>query len=257
MSEDEKVLRVLKKLEELRKRGLIDEQYYQEKRRLLLSKYLESEEERYFLEKHHASEKSRYRSIFLPVLIACIVVLGIMAVISVSPYIKPVTNTVTVILPTYVTATEIRFVGGNITLTRTQTIIAPTVASENTNRPFERVIYSGSLTLEKNCQINGFTINANKGDVIRVYWESNDDSTYVAIGSDAHLERNRQYYCEVMIPVWRYIWPAADYGYSGHLQFTVPSSGTWYVMIANGNWGCVFSNCPITVTKLEIIHAQS
>jgi ABC-type histidine transport system ATPase subunit len=33
--------------------------------------------------------------------------------------------------------------------------------------------------------MKGWSIQANKGDVISVYWESNDDDTYVAIGTDA------------------------------------------------------------------------
>jgi len=71
-----------------------------------------------------------------------------------------------------------------------------------------------------------WSIQANKGDVIRVYWEYNNDDTYIAIGSDADLERNKQYYCEVIISFWRTRWPAADYGYSGSLGFRVLSSDT-------------------------------
>ena len=41
MGEENRILKVLDRLEELKRRGLIDEENYREKRDLLLSKYLE------------------------------------------------------------------------------------------------------------------------------------------------------------------------------------------------------------------------
>ncbi len=252
MSEDERILKVLERLEELRRKGLIDEQYYQEKRSFLLSEYLGLREE-----ESHGSEKGRLRKIILP-LIICMIILGVGALIFTSPYMKPVTHTVTEIVSTWATVTETRIVEKPILVTEFYTVTTPTNISQYYNgRSYERIVYSGSLILEKDCQMKGFTIDANKGDVIRVYWEANDYNTYVAVGSDAHLEKNKQYYCEVMISFWKTSWPTADYGYSGSLQFTVPSTGRWYVVVANGHWECVFSECPITVTKLEITHIQS
>lgn len=78
-----------------------------------------------------------------------------------------------------------------------------------------------------------FSINAEKGDVIEVYWEGDDDDAYVAIGTPVQYTENIENhgYCEFMFIEWEYSWPAADYGYSGSLRFTTPSSGTWYVFM--------------------------
>ncbi len=70
MKNDEKILRILEKLEELRNRGLINEEYYQERRKVLLSKYLEGREETFYPK---PSKLSRYKYIKIGILVACII----------------------------------------------------------------------------------------------------------------------------------------------------------------------------------------
>ena len=45
MIREEKIIKILEKLDELRNKGLIDENYYQEKREILISEYLTMREE--------------------------------------------------------------------------------------------------------------------------------------------------------------------------------------------------------------------
>jgi len=227
-----RILELLRKLEKLKQDGLLTEEEYRVRREKLIDALLQ--EEYAYHEgsiKERSSLKSRVFSIPTIILLVCgLLLLGIVGYFFTSSYGGVQTITTVYVHPSYTL-----YVG-----------TYPTI----------RTIYSGSVTLEKDCSTKGWSIQANEGDVISVYWESNDYSTYVAIGSDADLKRNRQYYCEVMISFWKTSWPAADHGYSGRLEFRVPSSGTWYVIIANGHWECVFSECPITVTRLEITHTS-
>jgi hypothetical protein len=218
-----RILELLRKLEKLKQDGLLTEEEYRVRREKLIDALLQEEEYAYYesIIKEKSSLKSRVFSTPTIILLVCgLLLLGIIGYFFMSVYVHP---SYTFHVGTY-----------------------PTI----------RTIYSGSVTLEKDCSMKGWNIQANKGDVISVYWESNDPSTYVAIGTDADRERNRQYYCEVLTSFWKTSWPAAGYGYSGRLEFRVPSSGTWYVIILNGNWECIFSECPITVTRLEITHTS-
>lgn len=253
-ADKDRIAALLERLEELRKRGLIDEVEYKEKRNQLLSMYLglEPSGTKYGQRPVH---KER-RLLLITLLVIGVIMIGVVA----SYYIKfiqfPIqtaTMTINLIQPTTVFSTEY------ITQTRTvmPTAVYPNVTPTTIWKSYnERIIYDGRLYLEKDCHAEIFQIDARKGDLIRVIWESDDDDTYVAIGTDADFQRVKGYYCEVLVILWRSNWPAADYGYSGSLEFTVPSSGTWKVLILNGNWGCVTSNCPITVTQLRIIHIE-
>ena len=236
-----RILELLRKLEKLRQEGLLTEEEYRTKREKLIDALLQEETTYHESSvKERPSPKSRVFSI--PVIIIAVVsgvlIAGIVGYIFTSSYYKGGQTITTVVYgPNYTV-----YVGTYPTI-----MAYPTI----------RTIYSGAITLEENCRMKGWTIQAKRGDVISVYWESNDYETYVAIATDADRERNRQYYCEVLIPFWKTSWPMADYGYSGRLEFSVPSSGVWYVIVANGHWECVFTKCPITVTKLEIIHTSS
>ena len=254
-----KILDILRKLEKLKLEGLITEEEYRARKDKLIEALLQEGE---YVDYESSVEekppqKSRIFIISIIFLICGLLFLGMAGYyFFLSPKPQPSTTTISFIIPT--TATQIATTTRTITHEIVQTATSVTSLYVYQNRtihptyPTSRTIYSGSLTLEENCRMEGFSIQANKGDVIRVYWESNDKDTYVAIGSDADREKNRQYYCEVLIPFWKTSWPAAGYGYSGSLEFTVPSSGRWYVIVANGNYECVFTNCPITITRLEI-----
>jgi len=216
----------LRKLEKLKNEGLLTEEEYKVRKEKLIDALLQEGKYAYY---KSSIEKKQPRKSRIYIAIIILIILIVCSLIFLWNLLLPRGTSPTTYNYTYF---------GHLT-------------------PTSRIIYSGSITLEKDCSMKGWSIQANKGDIISVYWESNDYSTYVAIGSDADRERNRQYYCEVLIPFWRTSWPAADYGYSGSLEFRVPSSGTWHVIIANGNWECIFSECPITVTRLEIIHTPS
>jgi len=267
-----RILKLLRKLEKLKQDGLLTEEEYRVRREKLIDALLQEEEYAYYESSVEEKPPQKSRIYIVPIiLIVCsLILLGIAGYhfFSLSREMHPIITTVSLTIPE--TKTEIitmtRTLTKTITYERMQTIISVTSIYvypnytpyiEYPTYPTSRTIYSGSLTLEKDCSMKGWSIQANKGDVIRVYWESNDRDTYVAIGSDADLKRNDQYYCEALISFWKTNWPAADYGYSGSLEFRVPSSGTWHVIIANGNWECVFSECPITVTRLEITHTSS
>ncbi|MEM0233497.1 MAG: hypothetical protein QXL22_05705 [Candidatus Nezhaarchaeales archaeon] len=261
----ERILQVLEKLEKLRKMGLIDDEYYQEKRNILLSNYLELEDEITHVVKEEPqlqySDRSRkiYKALLISLLLIGILLLGVVIGNEIYPFTKVSTYTTSLFIEKPTTITK------EYVYTVTKTVTAPFIPYDQANvyegtpkLQEEKIIYSGSLDLEKSCQVKVFSINAEKGDRIKVYWEANDDEAYVAIGTPAHYAENvKTSYCETTIIFWRYSWPAADYGYSGSLQFTVPSSGTWYVVIANGNYHCIFSECPITFTRLEIKHIRS
>ncbi len=234
---------------------MIDEEFYRERRRALLSKYLELAEEELGGDVQRSQEHGRAggnRKWLIVSIIAGLFAVGIVSALFVPTLIRPQTHTTTI------------FVQEVFTKTVTNTLIYP--QPYQYTQPYqylpaegaiENIIYSGSVHIDRQCRVHQFPINAKKGDVIRVYWESNDDATYIAIGTDADYEKNvRGSYCETIISLWMWSWPAASYGYSGSLEFTVPSSGSWYVYVANGNWGCILSSCPITVTKLEIRHVQ-
>jgi len=60
IKDNEKILRILERLEELKKRGLISEEYYQEKRNMLLSMYLEDRERIVYPPKILKSRERRY-----------------------------------------------------------------------------------------------------------------------------------------------------------------------------------------------------
>jgi len=230
----DRIPELLRKLEKLRQEGLLTEEEYRAKREKLIDALLQEE-----IAYHESSVKERSslksRVFSIPIIIVIVVsgilISGIVGYIFTSSYkgVQPITTVVYGPNYTYYVGTY----------------------------PTMRTIYSGAVTLEENCRMKGWSIQAKRGDVISVYWESNDYKTYVAIGTDADRERNRQYYCEVLIPFWKTSWPMADYGYSGRLEFSVPSSGVWYVIVANGHWECVFTKCPITVTKLEVTHTSS
>lgn len=243
--------------------GLIDEKYYQEKRNALLSKYLESGDEI----AHVSEEDSRsqysdrseriYRAVLISLLVIGIVLFGIVIGTKIYPFITTPTYTTSVIIERPVTVTK-EYVY-TVTQMVTEQFIRYNQASVYegpSNIPEERIIHSGPLYIEKNCRMNYFSIDAEKGDVIEVYWEADDDDARVAIGTPADISEKSSHYCEVLMAFWRYSWPVADYGYSGSLRFTVPSSGTWYVIVANGNTYCA-SKCPITFTRLEIKHIKS
>jgi len=228
----EKIVALLERLEELRKRGLINEAEYEEKRNQLLSMYLELKPEN-----KRPTHKER------KALLITSIIIGLLASYSLKFVQLPNhTTTVTIIQEQKVTPT----------------VIYPNTSSVMTGKGYnERIVYDGSLYLEDGCKIKGIRIDAQKGDVIKVVWESNDKDTYVAIGTDADYQKNvKGSFCEVMISSWKWIWPAASYGYSGSLEFTVPASATWGVFVANGNWECLMTECPITVTQLRIIHIE-
>jgi flagellar basal body-associated protein FliL len=267
-----RILELLRKLEKLKQDGLLTEEEYRVRREKLIDAFLQEEEYAYYESgvEEKPPQKSKAYTISIILLICSLILLGAAGYyfFSLSREMHPITTTISLIIPE--TKTEIitmtKTATKTITYERIQTITSMTpiyvypnytLYTEYATYPTSRIVYSGSVTLERDCSMKRWSIQANKGDVISVYWESNDYSTYVAIGSDADLERNRQYYCEVMISFWKTSWPAADYGYSGRLEFRAPSSGTWYVIIANGNWECIFSECPITVTRLEITHISS
>jgi uncharacterized membrane protein (DUF485 family) len=257
-----KILDILRKLEKLKLEGLISEEEYRARKDKLIEALLQ--EGGYVDYESSVEEKPPQRSrifiISIIFLVCGLLFLGIAGYyFFLSPKPQPSTTTISFIIPT--TVTQIATTTRTITHEIVQTATSATSLYVYQNRtihpayPTSRTIVSGSFvpfTLEKDCSSRLFSVQAGKGDIIRVYWESNDRHTYVAIGSDADIERNRQYYCEVMIAFWKTSWPVADYGYSGSLEFTVPSSGTWYVIVANGNYECVFTNCPITITRLEI-----
>lgn len=265
MSEEDKILKVLEKLEELKKRGLIDEKYYREKRNLLLSKYLEVSNETHDMIEQHPQPKYSNRSKRLtkplPILLLVISIILILVVVGnvIQPFIKVATYTTTITIEKPVTITKEYMY--TITQIMTSTVMfydQSPIYNGFSNIPEERIVYSGSLYLERDCQVRVFSVNVEKGDIIKVYWEADDDDAYLAIGTPSHYTENvKSKYCEILLAFWRYSWPKADYGYSGTLQFTVSSSGTWYVVIANGNSHCIFSECPITITKLEIKHIKS
>jgi len=264
VGEEDRILRLLEKLEKLRKAGLIDDEYYQEKRNALLSKYLESKDEMtHVIEEQSQSRYSDrgeriYKALLISLLVIGIMLLGIVIGSRIYPSVSVITYTTSVFIERPITVTR------EYIYTATQTVEVPVIFYNQTYAyeeplkfPTEKIVYSGSLSIEQDCQARGFAINAEKGDVIEVYWEADDDDAYVAIGTPAQYTENTKGYCEVMISFWKFSWPAADYGYSGTLRFTIPSSGTWYVILANGNYHCIFSNCPITFTKLEIKHIRS
>jgi hypothetical protein len=240
-----KVLEMLRKLEKLRQEGLLTEEEYRTMREKLIDAFLQ-EEITYHESgiKERPSSKSKVFSIAVIVIaiVSGILIAGIVGYIFLSSLTSS-NKGAQVITKTVDYGRNYSYNVGSYPTIR----VYPTV----------RTIYSGALTLEENCRMYGWSIQAKRGDVISVYWESNDRNTYVAIATDADRERNRQYYCEVLIPFWKTSWPMADYGYSGRLEFSVPSSGVWYVIVANGHWECVFTKCPITVTKLEITHTSS
>jgi len=253
----EKIVALLERLEELRKRGLINEAEYEEKRNQLLSIYLELKPEN-----KRPTHKERKVLLITSIIIGAIII-GLVASYSLKFVQLPnhtttVTVTPALAYPNITPATQTTTVTVIQEQKVTPTVIYPNTSSVMTGKGYnERIVYDGSLYLEDGCKIKGIRIDAQKGDVIKVVWESNDKDTYVAIGTDADYQKNvKGSFCEVTISSWKWIWPAASYGYSGSLEFTVPASATWGVFVANGNWECLMSECPITVTQLRIIHIE-
>jgi len=257
VDDKEKIVALLERLEELRKRGLINEAEYEEKRNQLLSIYLELKPEN-----KRQIHKERKALLITSIIIGAIII-GLVATYSLK-FVQLPNNTTTVTVTPALAYPNIT----PATQTTTVTVIqeqkfTPTVIYPNTSLVItwkgdnERIVYDGSPYLERVCRVYEIVqINAKKDDLIRVVWDSDDDDTYVAIGTDADLQRVKGYYCEVLVSFWQWNWPAASYGYSGTLEFKVPSSATWKILVLNGNWGCVMSNCPITVTKLRIIYIE-
>ena len=160
-------------------------------------------------------------------------------------------------MPSYVTKTVT--VHKSVVVTKTLAVTIFRTAQQYAHTAggaVEKIVYSGSLYIEKKCRMHFYKINAEKGDVIKVSWESNDASMYIAIGTSADIEQVSNMFCEFIYSGWSLWWPKTGSGYSGSLQYKVPSSGTWYVVVGNGNFGCI-SECPITLTKLEIRHVKS
>jgi hypothetical protein len=195
-----RILELLRKLEKLKQGGLLTEEEYRVRREKLIDALLQEEEYAYYESgvEEKPSQKSKAYTISKILLVCSLILLGIVGYyfFSLSREMHPITTTISLIIPE--TKTEVitmtRTATKTITYERMQTVISMTSIyvypsytpyAEYATYPTSKTVYSGSVTLEKDCSMKGWSIQANKGDVISVYWESNDDDTYVAIGTDA------------------------------------------------------------------------
>jgi len=234
MSDEDKIIELLQKLQALKDKGIIDEDYYRRKKEELLNAYLAQP----FPKAPQPSRKTKYYIIAISAII--VVIITFLAIShSLIPFSTTVTTTQTIVKTQTVTSANTR--------TILMTIITANITPQHSSfapSP-KRVTFERTL---KSCQIAYYPLQVEKGDQVRVHWESNDGSTYVAIGTDADISQLKSNYCETNIITWHISFPSSDSGYSGTLNFKIPSSAKWYVIIANGNFGCLYSDCPINVS---------
>ena len=232
MSNENKIAELLQKLQTLKDRGLIDENYYRRKREELLNAY--------FAQRFPKVSRRDHRSKYYIIAVFAIIIIAGFLVIEYSLMLSPntVTITQTLIKTQTVTSTKAR--------TILTTIIIPTTSQHPSfvSSP-KRITFERTL---KKCQFIYYPLQVEKGDEVKVHWESNDESTYVAIGTDADISELKNNYCETNIITWDLAFPSAGHSYSGALEFKISSSAKCYVIVANGNFGCLYSDCPIGVS---------
>jgi len=235
MSDEDKIVELLKKLQALKDKGLIDENYYHTKKEELLNAYLSQHSPDIPRQNRRGRSKYYIISIFIIVIIVALLAIGR----SLMEFPNTVTVTQTLIKTQIITTTKTPMTFAAGTVTRTF-YLYPSFASRPKRITLERTL--------KSCQFIYYPLQAEKGDEIRVHWESNDESTYIAIGTDAKISKLKSNFCETNIITWHLLFPCTGSGYSGTLSFKIPSSAKWYVIVANGNFGCLYSDCPITVS---------